>query len=91
VIENAAREPEIGDVAECLVKMGCHIEGIGSSTLHIQGRDRLEGAVHTVVPDRIETGTFAFAVAATGGDVELVGARAVHLQNALDVLARTGA
>ncbi len=90
VIENAAREPEIGDVAQCLVKMGVEIEGIGSSTLRIQGRDRLEGAVHTVLPDRIETGTFAFAVAATGGDVMLEGARASDLQNALDVLAQTG-
>ena len=75
VIENAAREPEVGDVAECLVKMGAKIEGIGTSTLRIQGVDRLEGAVHTVLPDRIETGTFAIAVAATGGDVELEGAR----------------
>ncbi|MBS0241689.1 MAG: UDP-N-acetylglucosamine 1-carboxyvinyltransferase, partial [Proteobacteria bacterium] len=75
VIENAAREPEIGDVASCLVKMGAKIEGIGTSTLRIQGRDRLEGAVHTVLPDRIETGTFACAVAATGGDVLLEGTR----------------
>ena len=90
VIENAAREPEIGDVAECLTKMGVKIDGIGTSVLRIQGRDRLEGAVHTVVPDRIETGTFAYAVAATGGDVVLEGARAVHLKNALDVLAETG-
>ena len=90
VIENAAREPEIGDVAECLVKMGCLIDGIGTSTLTIQGRDRLEGAVHTVLPDRIETGTFAFAVAATGGDVELTGARACHLKSALEALADTG-
>ena len=90
VIENAAREPEIGDVAECLAKMGCLIEGIGTSTLMIQGRDRLEGAVHTVLPDRIETGTFAFAVAATGGDVVLAGAKAAHLKSALDVLAATG-
>jgi UDP-N-acetylglucosamine 1-carboxyvinyltransferase len=91
VMENAAREPEIGDVAECLVKMGCVIEGIGTSTLRIQGRDRLEGAVHTVVPDRIETGTFAFAVAATGGDVVLAGARAAQLTSALDTLRATGA
>ena len=90
VIENAAREPEIGDVAECLAKMGCLIEGIGTSTLMIQGRDRLEGAVHTVLPDRIETGTFAFAVAATGGDVVLTGAKAAHLKSALDALASTG-
>lgn len=90
VIENAAREPEIGDVADCLVKMGCMIEGIGTSTLMIQGRDRLEGAVHTVLPDRIETGTFAFAVAATGGDVVLTGARPEHLRSALEILASTG-
>jgi len=90
VIENAAREPEIGDVAECLVKMGVEIDGIGSSTLRIQGRDRLEGAVHTVLPDRIETGTFAMAVAATGGDVTLTGTRGDLLQNALDTLAKTG-
>ncbi len=90
LIENAAREPEIGDVAECLVKMGTKIEGIGTSVLRIQGRDRLEGAVHTVLPDRIETGTFAMAVAATGGDVLLEGARMAHLRSALDVLAETG-
>ena len=90
-MENAAREPEIADVAECIVKMGCVIEGIGTSTLRIQGRDRLEGAVHTVVPDRIETGTFAFAVAATGGDVVLAGAKANHLSSALETLRATGA
>ena len=90
LIENAAREPEIGDVADCLVKMGAGIEGIGTSVLRIHGRDRLEGAVHTVLPDRIETGTFAFAVAATGGDVLLEGARLAHLKTALDVLAETG-
>jgi UDP-N-acetylglucosamine 1-carboxyvinyltransferase len=66
------------------------IEGIGSSVLRIQGRDRVEGAVHTVVPDRIETGTFAFAVAAIGGDVLLEGARGAHLKNALEVLTETG-
>lgn len=90
LIENAAREPEIGDVAECLVKMGSKIEGIGTSVLRIQGRDRMEGAVHTVLPDRIETGTFAMAVAATGGDVTLEGARAIHVKHALEVLAQTG-
>jgi UDP-N-acetylglucosamine 1-carboxyvinyltransferase len=90
VIENAAREPEVGDVADCLVKMGAKIEGIGTSTLRIEGRDRLEGTVHTVLPDRIETGTFAFAVAATGGDVVLAGARRDLLANALDALAETG-
>jgi UDP-N-acetylglucosamine 1-carboxyvinyltransferase len=91
VIENAAREPEVGDVAACLAKMGAKIEGIGSSTLRIQGRDRLEGAVHTVLPDRIETGTFAFAVAATGGNVLLEGASKPLLEMALGTLAETGA
>ena len=90
VIENAAREPEIGDVAECLVKMGAKIEGIGTSTLRIQGTDRLEGAVHTVLPDRIETGTYAFAVAAAGGDVELKGARKSLLETAFAALEKTG-
>ena len=91
VIENAAREPEVGDVADCLVKMGAKIDGIGTSTLRIQGREALEGAVHTVLPDRIETGTFAFAVAATGGNVVLDGARRDLLDNALAVLEQTGA
>ncbi len=91
VIENAAREPEVGDVAACLVKMGVKIEGIGSSTLYIQGRDRLEGAVHTVLPDRIEAGTFAFAVAATGGDVLLEGVNKPLLETALAALEQTGA
>jgi UDP-N-acetylglucosamine 1-carboxyvinyltransferase len=91
VIENAAREPEVGYVASCLVKMGARIDGIGTSTLRIQGRDRLEGAVHTVVPDRIETGTFAMAVAATGGDVALEGTRRELLETALVSLAATGA
>jgi UDP-N-acetylglucosamine 1-carboxyvinyltransferase len=90
VIENAAREPEIGDVATCLVKMGAQIEGIGTSTLRIQGVDYLEGAVHTVLPDRIETGTYAMAVAAACGDVLLEGARADLLDAALDVLRNAG-
>jgi UDP-N-acetylglucosamine 1-carboxyvinyltransferase len=90
VIENAACEPEVGDVAECLVKMGARIEGIGTPTLHIAGRDRLEGATHTVLPDRIETGTFACAVAATGGDVVLDGARKPLVEAALLALEHTG-
>ncbi len=90
VIENAAREPEVGDVANCLVKMGARIEGIGSSTLRVQGQTQLEGAVHSVLPDRIETGTFAMAVAAAGGDVVLEGARAELLETALAALASTG-
>jgi UDP-N-acetylglucosamine 1-carboxyvinyltransferase len=90
VIENAAREPEVGDVAQCLVKMGARIEGIATSTLRIEGRDRLEGASHTVLPDRIETGTYAMAVAAAGGDVVLEGARRNLLDTALAALAVTG-
>jgi UDP-N-acetylglucosamine 1-carboxyvinyltransferase len=90
VIDNAAREPEVGDVAHCLIKMGALIDGIGTSTLRIQGRDRLEGATHTVLPDRIEAGTFAMVVAATGGDVVLDGARRDLLDTALDALATTG-
>ncbi len=91
VLENAAREPEIGDVAECLVKMGARIEGIGTSTLRIEGVSRLEGTVHTVLPDRIETGTYAFAAAAAGGDVELQGARRTLLEAAFEALEQTGA
>jgi UDP-N-acetylglucosamine 1-carboxyvinyltransferase len=90
VIENAACEPEIGDLAECLVKMGARIEGAGSRTIRIQGTDRLEGAVHTVLPDRIETGTYAFAVAAAGGDVELEGARKSLLETAFGALEQAG-
>ncbi len=90
VIENAAREPEVGDVAECLVKMGAGIEGIGTSTLRIQGRTRLDGAIHTVLPDRIEAGTFACVVAATGGDVVLEGARRDLLVTAIAALEKTG-
>jgi len=90
VIENAAREPEVGDVAECLVKMGAQIDGIGTSTLTIQGADELKGAVHTVLPDRIETGTYAMAVAATGGDVLLDNARADLLESTLDILRQAG-
>ncbi len=90
VLENAAREPEIGDVANCLVKMGAQIEGIDTSTLYIQGVDSLEGAVHTVLPDRIETGTYMMAVAAAGGEVTLEGARANLLQSALDTLRSAG-
>jgi UDP-N-acetylglucosamine 1-carboxyvinyltransferase len=91
VIENAAREPEIGDVADCLNKMGARMSGAGSSRIIIQGVTRLGGARHTVLPDRIETGTYAMAVAMTGGDVMLEGARPELLQSALDVIAQTGA
>jgi UDP-N-acetylglucosamine 1-carboxyvinyltransferase len=91
VIDNAAREPEVTDVADCLVKMGAKISGIGTSRLVVEGVSKLNGARHRVLPDRIETGTYAFAVAMTGGDVMLEGARADLLQNALDVLSDVGA
>jgi UDP-N-acetylglucosamine 1-carboxyvinyltransferase len=91
VIENAAREPEIGDVADCLNKMGARISGAGSSRIIIEGVTRLGGARHTVLPDRIETGTYAMAVAMTGGDVVLENARPELLRSALDVVAQAGA
>lgn len=87
-IENAAREPEVTDLAECLNKMGAKISGVGSSRIVIEGVPKLGGARHSVVPDRIETGTYAMAVAMTGGDLMLEGARPELLQSALDVLAR---
>src|SRR5580658_8332367 len=90
VIDNAAREPEIGDVADCLNKMGARISGAGTSRIVVEGVPRLNGARHSVLPDRIETGTYAMAVAMTGGDVLLEGARPELLQSALDVLAQTG-
>ncbi|WP_297112889.1 UDP-N-acetylglucosamine 1-carboxyvinyltransferase [uncultured Devosia sp.] len=90
VIENAAQEPEITNVAECLVAMGAKISGIGTRTLTVEGVEKLHGATVEVIPDRIETGTFAMAAAMTGGDVLLKGARAEHLQAALDILAQTG-
>jgi UDP-N-acetylglucosamine 1-carboxyvinyltransferase len=90
VIMNAAREPEIKDVADCLNKMGAKITGAGTSQIVVEGVDRLGGARHRVVPDRIETGTYAMAVAMAGGDVMLENARADLLQAALDVLAKAG-
>lgn len=90
VIENAAQEPEITNVAECLVAMGARISGIGTRTLTVEGVERLHGATVDVIPDRIETGTFAMAAAMTGGDVLLRGARPEHLEAALAVLGRTG-
>jgi UDP-N-acetylglucosamine 1-carboxyvinyltransferase len=90
VLENAAREPEVGDLAQCLIKMGAHIEGIGTPTLYVQGVSQLEGAVHTVLPDRIETGTYAMAVAATGGEVLLEGGRPDLLQGPIEVLRGAG-
>jgi UDP-N-acetylglucosamine 1-carboxyvinyltransferase len=90
LIENAAREPEVADLATCLVRMGARIEGIGTATLWVQGRETLYGAEHTVLPDRIEAGTYAMAAAITGGEVILDGARADLLQEALQTLRSTG-
>jgi UDP-N-acetylglucosamine 1-carboxyvinyltransferase len=90
VIENAAREPEVGDLAICLGKMGAKIHGIGSSTLTIEGVDRLTGAVHNVIPDRIEAGTYAMAAAMTGGDILLDGACGDHLGAFIGTMAEAG-
>ena len=91
VITNAACEPEIGDVADCLNKMGARVSGAGTPRIVVEGVEKLHGARHTVLPDRIETGTYAMAVAMTGGDVQLAGARPELLQSALDVLREAGA
>ena len=91
VIENAAAEPEVGDVAACLEKMGARIEGVGTGTIRVEGAKRLGAARHAVLPDRIETGTYAIAAAMAGGDVVLAGARPELLQTALDVLTQAGA
>ncbi|WP_144575871.1 UDP-N-acetylglucosamine 1-carboxyvinyltransferase [Agrobacterium sp. DE0009] len=91
VIHNAAREPEVVDLANCLIAMGAKIEGAGTSTITIEGVTSLSGARHRVLPDRIETGTYAMAVAMTGGDVVLEGTRASLLDNALDTLKLAGA
>jgi UDP-N-acetylglucosamine 1-carboxyvinyltransferase len=91
LIRNAAREPEIADLAACLLKMGAKIRGAGTSTIEVEGVTRLGGARHAVLPDRIETGTYAMAVAMAGGDVLLEGGRPELLQEALDVVGRTGA
>jgi UDP-N-acetylglucosamine 1-carboxyvinyltransferase len=91
IIDNAAREPEIVDLCEMLVAMGAQIGGIGTSTLEIVGVDQLRPAHHDVVPDRIVAGTYAFAAAMTRGDIAVHGARAEHLEIALDKLVQVGA
>ncbi|UXS30730.1 UDP-N-acetylglucosamine 1-carboxyvinyltransferase [Agrobacterium tumefaciens] len=90
VIHNAAREPEVVDLAQCLIAMGAKIEGAGTSTITIEGVTSLSGARHRVLPDRIETGTYAMAVAMAGGDVVLEGTHASLLDNALDTLRLAG-
>lgn len=83
VIENAAREPEVEDLAECLIAMGAHIDGVGTDTLVIEGVDRLHGAHYQVLPDRIEIGTYLLAGAMTGGRVKVKDARPAHLEAVL--------
>jgi UDP-N-acetylglucosamine 1-carboxyvinyltransferase len=91
IIENAAREPDIADIGEYLIAMGAKIEGLGSSTITIHGVDRLNPATHSTLPDRIVTGTWAFAAAMTQGDITIVGGRAEHLEIPLDKLVAAGA
>ena len=91
ILENAAQEPEIGDLAEMLIKMGANIEGHGTRRIRIQGVERLHGCTHQVVADRIETGTFLCAVAAAGGDVVLRHGRADHLEAVIEKLREAGA
>jgi UDP-N-acetylglucosamine 1-carboxyvinyltransferase len=90
VIENAAREPEIVDLANCLVSMGARISGAGSDVIRIQGVDRLHGATHRIMPDRIETGTYLCAAAATGGEIRLTGTSAAYLDAVVDKLMDAG-
>jgi len=91
ILENAAQEPEVGDLAEMLIAMGARIEGHGTSRIRIVGVDRLHGVAHRIVSDRIETGTFLCAVAAAGGDVVLRHARGEHLEAVIEKLREAGA
>ena len=91
VLENAAREPEVVDLAQCLVAMGARIDGAGSDTISIVGVEKLHGASHRIMPDRIESGTFLVAAAAAGGDITLTDARADILENVLEKLQEAGA
>ncbi len=90
LIENAAREPEVSDLGELLVKMGAQIEGIGSATLRVRGVERLRGAEHAVIPDRVEAGTFLVAGAITGGELLLEQCAPEHLSAVIAKLAETG-
>ena len=90
VIENAAREPEIVDLCNCLVAMGARIDGIGTERLEIEGVDRLHGATYAVMPDRIEAGSYACAAAITGGDLELVGVKAADMRATIGALVDAG-
>ncbi|MBI2815343.1 MAG: UDP-N-acetylglucosamine 1-carboxyvinyltransferase [Acidobacteria bacterium] len=90
VLENAAREPEVEDLAALLVSMGAQIEGAGTSVIRIQGKPRLGGAMHNIIPDRIEAGTFVAAAGITRGDVTIETCRADHLQAVIDKFRETG-
>ncbi|APR03493.1 UDP-N-acetylglucosamine 1-carboxyvinyltransferase [Thauera chlorobenzoica] len=90
VIENAAREPEVVDLANCLVAMGAQISGAGSDVIRIRGVDRLHGATHRIMPDRIETGTYLCAAAVTGGEVRLTGTSSCYLDAVIDKLMDAG-
>ncbi len=90
VLTNAAREPEVTDLASLLVKMGANIEGAGTSEIRVQGVEKLHGATHAVIPDRIEAGTFVIAAAVTGGDLTLTHCAPSHLATVLDHLRRCG-
>ena len=90
-LENAAREPEVVDLAECLNAMGAKVRGAGSDRIEIEGVAQLSGATHSIMPDRIETGTFLAAAAAAGGEVRLTGARTDTLEAVVDKLAEAGA
>ncbi|MDR0717562.1 MAG: UDP-N-acetylglucosamine 1-carboxyvinyltransferase [Azoarcus sp.] len=90
VIENAAREPEVIDLANCLIAMGANIRGAGSDAIRIEGVPRLRGARHRIMPDRIETGTYLCAAAATGGEIRLTGVQAASLDAVIDKLAEAG-
>ncbi|MDD5300823.1 MAG: UDP-N-acetylglucosamine 1-carboxyvinyltransferase [Gallionella sp.] len=91
VLENAAREPEVVDLAHCLIAMGARIEGAGSDTITVTGVDRLHGASYRIMPDRIESGTFLVAAAAAGGSITLTDTRADILDNVLEKLQEAGA
>jgi UDP-N-acetylglucosamine 1-carboxyvinyltransferase len=90
ILVNAAREPEVSDLAHCLVAMGAEIDGIGTDTVRIVGRDRLHGAQHQVIADRIEAGTYAMAAAITAGEVELIGVQAEALSAVIEKLQEAG-
>jgi UDP-N-acetylglucosamine 1-carboxyvinyltransferase len=90
IIENAAREPEVVDLANCLVSMGARISGAGTDVIRIQGVDKLHGATHSIMPDRIETGTYLCAAAVTGGNVRLTKTSAAYLDTVVDKLMDAG-